>query len=172
MLQPDGRIDPGGKTMAKLAGTTQTKSSGLSKLTEADFQAAAKALGSNVEVAMVKAIAKVESGGRSGFNAAGLPVIAYEGHYFRRLTNKKYDQTHPLLSYEYGKKAGTEWKKNNQNQATAWATLEAAMKLDRAAAYQSCSWGMFQIMGEHYKKKCGFSSVDAFVEAMKASDAA
>ena len=107
MEKPDGRVDPGGKTMEKLTGTAiQSKPPALGTLTEADFQAAAKALDSDVEVAMVKAIAKVESGGRSGFNAAGLPVIAYEGHYFRRLTNKQYDQTHPLLSYQYGKKAG------------------------------------------------------------------
>ena len=93
MPKPDGRIDPGGKTMAKLTGTTaQSKSSAFGKLTEADFQAAAKALASDVGVAMVKAIAKAESGGRSGFNAAGLPVIAYEGHYFRKVTNKKYDK--------------------------------------------------------------------------------
>ena len=45
------------------------------------------------------------------------------------------------------------------------------MKLDRAAAYQSCSWGMFQIMGTYYNTKCGFASIDAFVTAMKTSEA-
>lgn len=154
------------------ASTVASKVPSIGKLTDADFQDAAKALGPNVEIAMIKAIAKAESGGRSGFNPAGLPVIAYEGHYFSSITKGIYDKTHSLLSYKYGKKAGSEWKINNQNQVTAWATLEAAMKLDRAAAYQSCSWGMFQVMGKYYKTMCGFSSIDAFVAAMKSGEAA
>jgi N-acetylmuramidase len=140
-----------------------------SKLTDADFRAAADALGPGVQVAMIRAFAEVESGGKSGFGPASLPVIAYEGHWFRKLTNKIYDTTHPLLSYPYKVKAGPEWQKNNKDQETAWNTLKQAMELDHDAALKSCSWGMFQVMGFNYQS-CGYSNVDDFVTAMKAGE--
>lgn len=172
MAKPDGRVDPGGKTMAKLTESSRevkTKSSNFGVLSETDFQNAAKALG-DIEVAMIKAFAEVESGGRSGFSASGFPKIAYEGHIFRNLTKRAYDKTHPLLSYRYVMKAGPEWKANNKNDAAALETLKAAIVLDRSAAYQACSWGMFQVMGFNYML-CGFNTVDAFVESMKAGEA-
>ena len=190
----DGRIDPNGNTLRSLnnpqlvvpkkrvsaaeidnlrrklesnAATPAMKG----KLSEADFQMAAKSLGGKVEVAMIRAMAEVESGGRSGFGSTGFPKIAYEGHYFQRYTKHVYDNTYPLLSYTYSRKAGQKWQTNNKNDATAVATLQKAIKLDRKAALMSCSWGMFQIMGDHYKK-CGFGSVEAFAESMKKSEKA
>lgn len=142
---------------------------GASKLTDQDFTAAAERLKPGVQAAMIHAFAEVESGGRSGFGSAGLPVIAYEGHIFRKLTNHIYDATHKLLSYKYVKKAGPEWQINNSDQATAWKTLEEAMALDHDAALQACSWGMFQVMGFNYST-CGYTSVDDFVTAMKAGE--
>jgi len=141
----------------------------LSKLTAADFEAAAAALGVGISTAIIRAFAEVESGGRSGFGPAGLPVIAFEGHLFRKFTGKKYDTTHPLLSYKYIKKAGPEWKANNKNQVTAWNTLRQAIELDSQAALQSCSWGMFQVMGFNYSA-CGYASVEEFVNSMKAGE--
>jgi hypothetical protein len=134
------------------------------KLSDLDYQNAAKALGA--EIAMVRAFAIVESGGKSGFGPTGFPLIAFEGHKFRKLTKRAYDKTYPLLSYEYKKKAGPEWQANNRTQSQALETLKKAMLLDSSAALKSCSWGMFQIMGE-YHKDCGFNTVESFVEAMK-----
>ena len=37
------------------------------KFTDTDYQSAARTLGDNIEVAMLRVIAEVESGGRSGF---------------------------------------------------------------------------------------------------------
>lgn len=142
----------------------------LAKLTSADFEAAAAASGVGVEVALVRAFAEVESGGKSGFGSDGRPLIAYEGHWFRKFTDRKYDKDYPLLSYPYKTKAGPEWQKNNKDQATAWNTPAEAEKLDRVAALQSCSWGMFQVMGFNYAK-CGYEDVDAFVTAMKPESA-
>ena len=139
------------------------------KLSPADFDAAAKTLGLGVSAAIVRAFAEVESGGKSGFGPGGLPIIAYEGHIFRKYTGKKYDSTYPLLSYPYKEKAGPEWQQNNRDQDTAWATLAKAMALDPNAAQQACSWGMFQVMGFNYGT-CGYPTVDAFVAAMKASE--
>jgi hypothetical protein len=132
---------------------------------DSSYSAAAKALG--VQVAMIRAFAEVESGGKSGFGPAGLPIIAFEGHWFRKFTRAKFDKTNPLLSYPYRKKAGPEWQTNNRDQATAWKTLETAMALDHTAAESSCSWGMFQVMGFNFKM-CGYPDVDAFVAKMKA----
>jgi hypothetical protein len=140
-----------------------------SKLTENDFQSAASALGTGVSVAIIRAFSEVESGGKSGFGPNGLPIIAFEGHIFRKLTKKKFDKTYPLSSYKYLKKAGPEWQQNNKDQAVAWETLNQAMKLDCDAALQSCSWGMFQVMGFNFKS-CGYKNVDDFVSAMKAGE--
>jgi len=67
-------------------------------LSETDFQNAATQLGNGISVNIIKAFATVESGGRSGFGPAKLPVIAFEGHLFRKYTKHIYDQAHPLLS--------------------------------------------------------------------------
>ena len=44
-------------------------------LTEADFEAAARSLGPGISPALVDAFAEVESGGKSGFGADGLPGL-------------------------------------------------------------------------------------------------
>lgn len=144
---------------------TPSKNAGV-KLVDIDFENAAKQIGDGIEVALVRAFAEVESGGKSGFNAAKLPVIAFEGHRFRKYTYNVYDKSHPMLSYPYVTKAGPQWQVNNKNQAQAWATLRDAMGLDIDAALKSCSWGMFQVMGDNYAT-CGFGSVRAYVDAMK-----
>lgn len=149
---------------AKRAVTQKVGSAG--KLTDADFKQAAIKLGNDIPVNLIKAFAIVESGGRSGFGPEGLPVIAYEGHLFRRYTDMKYDQTHPSLSYRYTGKAGPQWQVNNKNQTTAWKTLTTAMELDVDAALMCCSWGMFQVLGSNYYMT-GHRSVQKFVEDMK-----
>jgi len=137
------------------------------KLSNADYERAAKELGAGIEVALVRAVAEVESGGKSGFGSNSLPIIAFEGHWFRKYTNEKYDKDYPILSYKYKEKAGAEWKQNNpKNDAARWKTLDEAMALDKDAALKACSWGMFQVMGFNYKK-CGYKTLDKFVDAMK-----
>src|SRR5438552_1495709 len=51
-----------------------------------------------VENAVVRAVAQVESGGRTGFGADGRPIIRYELHRFEKFTAKYYHSTHPHLS--------------------------------------------------------------------------
>lgn len=152
------------------AKVAQAVSAGVSTtLTAADFQNAATSLGTGISAALVRAFAEVESGGKSGFGPSGLPIIAFEGHVFRRYTHHKYDADHANLSYKYHTKAGPEWKQNNKNQDVAWKTLKEAIKLDHNAALMSCSWGMFQVMGFNFKM-CGYKTVDEFVTAMKAGE--
>lgn len=186
VARPDGVIDPGGRTFNSLleearkavaAGRVpvepgrqewlnQPTCDGGLTLTEADFQSAAVQLGNGISVNIIKAFATVESGRRSGFGPAKLPVIAYEGHIFRKYTQQKYDKTYPMLSYPYVEKAGPQWRANNKDQAKAWETLAAAYKLDPAAALMSVSWGMFQIMGFNFAA-CGYATVFEFAAAMK-----
>lgn len=151
------------------AKATAVPSSPGAGLTDADYNSAALALGDGISPALVRAFAEVESGGKSGFGLAGLPIIAFEGHWFRRYTHAKFDLTHPMLSYPYLEKAGTQWRVNNGNQATAWEALKTAMALDHDAALRSCSWGMFQVMGFNFEA-CGYSTVDDFVTAMKGGE--
>lgn len=134
-------------------------------LTALDFEVAAGTLNSNIDPRLLHAFADVESGGRSGLGPAGLPVIAYEGHWFRKFTKKQFDKDYPLLSYPYVCKAGSEWRENNANQETAWKTLNSAIELDKSAALQSCSWGMFQVMGFNFEV-LGYATVVEFVSAM------
>lgn len=135
-------------------------------VSDQDYANVAAQLGTGIDPLLIRAFAHVESGGKSGFRASGLPIIAYEGHWFRKYTHRLYDETHPLLSYPYVRKAGWQWQRNNKDQTVAWKTLNEAMELDAAAALKSTSWGMCQVMGFNYAS-CGFADIFAFVEAMK-----
>ncbi|MGB3125645.1 MAG: N-acetylmuramidase family protein [Pseudomonas sp.] len=196
VAKPDGVIDPAGRTFNSLledarkaipgpqvqspepvkvpvpavpdkqALVTQVTCDGGVTLTDADFKNAAAQLGNGIPVNLIKAFATVESGGRSGFGPAKMPVIAFEGHIFRKYTQQKYDKTYPFLSYPYLEKAGPQWRANNKDQATAWRTLADAFKLAPEAALMSASYGMFQIMGFNFAA-CGYKNVFDMVTAMK-----
>jgi hypothetical protein len=127
------------------------------KLTFSDLAAAAKLL--RTDIPEIRAVAQKEGGG-AGFQN-GRVIIRFEGHIFRRLTGKKFDRSHPTLSHPYMLKCPYNGGQNNEYQR-----LAIAMQLDPEAAMQSCSWGMFQIMGFHYRI-CGFKTIHAFVDAMK-----
>ena len=144
----------------------QSTCDGGMTLTDTDFQNAATQLGNGISVNIIKAFATVESGGRSGFGPAKLPVIAFEGHWFRTFTKSIYDQAHPLLSYRYVQKAGPQWRVNNKDQVKAWETMTIAFALDQEAALMSASWGMFQMMGFNFAS-CGYKSVFEFTAALK-----
>lgn len=113
----------------------------------------------DVEEAALHAVAAVEASG-SGFLSTGTPPrpkILFEGHAFHRLTGGRFAAEAPKLSYP-------KWdrKKYSGSLAGEWQRLDAACQLDRTAALQSASWGMFQIMGFNYPY-CGCPDVEAFV---------
>lgn len=143
--------------------TPVSPSANPAALTDEDYKKAAARLAPEIDYRLLKAFAKVESGGRSGFGGSGLPVIAYEGHIFRKLTGKVHDKAYPMLSYKYVKKAGPEWQVNNKNQTKAWETLNSAIALNREAALKSTSWGKFQVVGLY----SGYPDVEDFVSDMK-----
>jgi hypothetical protein len=125
------------------------------KLTEQDFQDAANAIG--CEVAVVKAVAEVESGRRGGFCPDDFPTTLFEGHVFHRYTKGVYDNNFPDISYP---------KWTTQFYGKTWADerarLAAAINIDRRAALMSASWGRFQIMGFNFAL-VGCTSVQKFV---------
>jgi hypothetical protein len=99
--------------------------------------------------AALAAIAEVESGGGafSLIDGRPEPLIRWEGHYFdRRLTGKTREQAraaglaHPT--------AGA--IPNPASQAKRWALLARAVEINAEAAYESCSYGVGQVMGAHW----------------------
>jgi hypothetical protein len=129
----------------------------MSSLKREDFLDDAAKIGCDVEAIM--AVAAVESRG-GGFDPEGFPKTLFEGHWFYKLTNGKFATSHPTLCYpKWTKKFyGRTWREEK-------ARLAEAIALDRNAAMQSASWGMFQIMGFNHAR-CGFKTVQTFVNAM------
>ncbi|MDO5643589.1 MAG: N-acetylmuramidase family protein [Paracoccus sp. (in: a-proteobacteria)] len=163
LARQDGRVDPGGFTMRRLAMTiiprprhkafaSQCWLTGAS-LTDADYTAAATALGCEKEA--IQAVAIVETR-RQPFDDMGRPTILFERHKFREFTNSAYSATHPDLSNSRG---------GYGRHSEQYARLHRAATLNEEAALKSASWGAFQIMGFNFKS-AGYASVAAFVDAM------
>lgn len=130
-------------------------------LTERAFKDSADKLG--VEVAAIKAIASVETKG-SAWITPGVPQILYERHIMARLLKAKGISTIGLPSDLVNTTPGGYGKFSEQH-----PKLDRAVKIDRECALQSCSWGMFQLMGFNYKE-CGYNTIQSFVNAMYKSE--
>lgn len=105
----------------------------------------------------LKAVATVESAG-GGFTREGRPKILYERHYFWRLTK--------------GAHGVTPWSNPTGGgyDTDSWSKLCLAACADPDAAFASCSWGKFQIMGAHWEA-LGYSSPIAMAYTMRQSEA-
>jgi hypothetical protein len=106
-------------------------------VTENDIGSIADRLRCSVK--QVKAVARVESGG-SAFDHNGRPKILFERHYFHRLTEGRWSVA-PFSNSKAGGYSEDSWQK-----------LADACARDPWAAFQSASWGRFQVMGSHWKK--------------------
>lgn len=126
-----------------------------------DIAAAATRL--HCEPAAIRAVCDIESAG-SGFLPDKRPKILFEAHLFGRLTAHRWDATHPNVS-------SLDWNRALYGAAGPhqYDRLAEALSLDRSAALQSASWGMFQIVGMNFAA-CGFASVEAYVAAMCESE--
>ena len=157
-----------------LTGTLPATAQNPPRLAENDFVAAANNLGGGAEVAAIMAVAQVEAGGRVGFGIDGRPIIRYELHIFHGRTGGSYDTTHPHLS-QPTLAAGNPY--HDGTQATEWSLMLGAMILRDANrnrrtsdAWQSASWGMFQVMGFNFSN-VGWASINDFVADMFRSEA-
>jgi N-acetylmuramidase-like protein/papain like protease len=130
-------------------------------LSEDSWKSLARSLA--VEAPVLRAVAAVEAAG-SGFLPGDptKPKVLFEGHAFHRLTGGRFAADRPDLSYP-------KWDKTKYSGSLVgeWKRLDEACALDRAAALQSASWGMFQIMGFNYSY-CGCPDVEAFVALQRA----
>lgn len=127
-------------------------------LTEDDFTRAANALA--VPVAAVKAVCKVEAP-NGGFLPDGQVTILFERHQFAGRTGGRFNASHPNVSNpNAGGYVGGEGEH---------IRLAQAVRLDRKAALESCSWGKFQIMGFNYAA-AGFNSLQDFINAVSRSE--
>ena len=115
----------------------------------------------NLDPAGVLAVVQVESGGLIGATVEGRmePLIRFEGHSFDRLL--------PPAKRAEARKAGLASPnagaiRNPRGQADRHALVARASRIDRAAAIQSCSWGVGQVMGSHWQA-LGFDTPESLV---------
>lgn len=137
------------------------------RLTEKDYELVAALL--DCEVAALKAVQEVETGGKGGFFAPSKPAILFEGHIFWSQLKKKglnpecYCAGNEDILYP-------KWEKiHYKGGPREYSRLEKAREINREAADASASWGMFQIMGLNYAA-CGEPTVESFVSAMCESE--
>lgn len=130
------------------------------KMASQDFEAAAARL--MCDVGAVKAVVEVESGGRTGFLDDKRPKILFESRWFHKLTDGRFDASHPHLSTP-------KWVRNYKGGAGEYERLTEAIALEREAALKSASWGMFQILGVNHGL-AGFDTVEEFVEQQCVSE--
>lgn len=161
-LVVDGIAGP--KTRAALHGQKNER-----MLRQVDLVDAADRLG--VELAAVMAVNEVESRG-SGFHFGGprngAPVILFERHIMRRqlqhhaINPMPYQHAMPdIVNASPGGYLGGHWEHNRR---------ERAGKIHSAASIESASWGLFQIMGFHWKR-LGYESAENYAADMAINEA-
>ncbi len=118
------------------------------------------ALAHNIEPAALCAVVDTESAGVVSTRIQGvdMPLIRIEGHYFDKLV--------PAAKQPAARKAGLASPvvggvKNPKSQEDRYRMFSAMCDIDRDAAISSCSWGVGQVMGVHWKV-LGFASAEAF----------
>ena len=137
-------------------------------LSEQDFINCANDL--NVDIATIKAVFKVETGGKGGFiKDTDYPVILFEGHqFYKYLKQNNFDVD--AISKQYPTLCYPKWTKTYYKTGVAEYNryLEAA-KINEECAMLATSWGLGQCMGFNYKL-CGYNSIKDFVADMYISE--
>ena len=138
----------------------------MKKLTLIEIEERARHYG--IKVAALRAVIEVECKA-SGFNDDGTPVILYERHKFYEglraigwiTKSSEWYAAYPDLcnpnSGGYGKYSEQHLK------------LARASKLNREVALESCSWGVGQVMGYHWKA-LGYTTLQQFINCMYKSE--
>ncbi|MDR1370676.1 MAG: N-acetylmuramidase family protein [Dysgonamonadaceae bacterium] len=135
------------------------------QITPPHYTATAQTL--DVEEAAVRAVCEIESGGRTGFQKDGRPIILFEGHIFWRELKKRGVDPERYQA-QYDDVLFPKWDKSKyKGGAAEYDRLNRAATINEEAALASASWGMFQIMGFNHKL-CGYDTVREYVEAIKA----
>lgn len=164
-LDADGIVGP--NTWLKLIINYRNRTVTSSNIQDTDYTLASMYL--DCESAAVKAVVKVETGGKGGFLSSGRPTILFEGHIFwKQLKNigidpNKYSKSYPDIVY-------SKWDKSKyKGGEKEYDRLSKAEKINKNAALCSISMGMFQIMGFNYQT-CGCKTVDEMWNGMCKSE--
>ena len=131
-------------------------------VTPADIAQVAARLGGTPR--QVAAVAKVESAG-GGWDDAGRLKCLYERHYFWKRIQIKI----PFLSNPVP--GGYTIDADHDGINDSWEKVADAAMRSPIAAFESASWGKFQIMGAH-AKSLGFANAIEFVWALSRSERA
>lgn len=136
-------------------------------LTEDDYRRAAEKLGNGVTVRHMKA-SKIVEAPRGAYDEHGRPSILYERHVFSRNTTPKgrFNASHPNLSSVRGYGAGGYGPFSAQ-----YTRLQQAYALDPESAFEACSWGAFQVLGEN-AVSLGYASARAMAVELAKGEAA
>ncbi len=136
-------------------------------LKQHDIEQAAQQLGT--DIASIHAVKAVESRG-NGFDRDGRPVVLYERHVMKKRL-KANGFTGGQLAYLQEKFPTLVNSKTGgyKGGSLEFYRLNMAIEIDRTSALESCSWGLFQIMGYHWQA-LGYDSVEAFTSLMHASE--
>jgi hypothetical protein len=126
-------------------------------LLESDFKQAAVDLA--CDVASIYAVKEVESKGK-GYLPSGDPIILFERHVFRKRLIAKGISVAGLPEDICNAKMGGYFGGQAEHTRLAKAVL-----IDRDSALESCSWGLFQVMGYHWKA-LGYPTLQSFINAM------
>lgn len=141
-----------------------------SALTKKEIYEAAEML--KCEAETLEAVILTESR-TSGFLPDDKPKILYEPYIFGRLTKGKFNGITVLVNNtRFPLSLTGSWDKSKAKYGSEniqYIKLREAVRLDREAAYKSCSWGKFQILGLNYLL-CGYGSLEEFVFAMYESE--
>jgi hypothetical protein len=132
VLKVDGKSGPATRAAIQAVFTNRSAPA----ITADELKKLAERLGCTVK--QLAAVASVESSG-GGFDKLGRSKILYERHIFHRLTNGKFSPS------TFSQRQGGGYSESS------WAKLGLAVAADVEAAFASCSWGKFQVMGMHWE---------------------
>ncbi len=124
----------------------------------------------DIEYAGLKAVVEVEASGK-GF-IGDEPKILYEPHIMHRLlTKKNYITIRNNLMKAHTNLCYPRWGTYRYGaESIQHKRLEIASQFNRDTALESCSWGLGQVMGFHWKS-LGYESLQAFINDMYESEA-
>jgi hypothetical protein len=115
------------------------------------------------EPAAIQAVAEVEAGPHGAFLDSGEPVILFERHVFRALTQGRFAGARVPDAPEAWSLISSSARGGYGPVSVQHRRLQAAVALDRDAALRSASWGLYQQLGRH---QCYSPSLQRFVTAM------
>ena len=118
----------------------------------------------NVDVATIKAVAEIESGG-DGFISTGEPKILFEPHVFWKELRKRNINPNDFLPHNSDILYPTWGQRPYGKVSDQHKKLQRAVAINNEAALCAASWGKFQILGNNYKL-AGFNLLQSFINAM------